>query len=792
MTKENSLDYISVNSVLSDLDEKLTTMKRKVTHGKLKIQKKKIKSQVMKKHKPTDHERNNICKKAREKAHSVTANARRNISNDVREGLQVVNPNAFTLTERYELDFIEESVGYDIDIKFFDKPEITPVTEGLSVGTTKTGKQRKCKAIGVAEGCFAPITDPDGGRVFSRNNRLYEETHWEYQLENQNLLDRVNTRRMLGTIGHYDKKVDDVDLAEGKVSHIVTDLEIREDDTHGRYLWGRLEIINTEAGRRLKEYYDNDIPLYVSSRGGGKLLDVHGESYKMVDKTKYFCETFDVVKEPGFLEAQPQYIKESDEETLERLIREIADKHGLKIDETKLMALKSTICESIDAELDEDNNMSKVNVDVTATDTMEQIVKKVIQPMQDETQNIVKALAESVAKLTDVVAQVKSDIYEDETPAEEPAEAEVAEVEAPAEEVAEEPVQESEDAEKAPEAEVEVEEVIVNAVAQAIEEIEEAKDEDKEEKEDKKDCDKDKDCKKEAPKKEEKEEIKEEAEEEPKAEEPAEEVAPTEEAPEAEAEPVEEQWAHVDPKETVSDKAEHKASQGGEQKPLAGDCWANEPAPAKSDIHNAENAPQEADPTNHEEKPAVDGAIIEEAEPVAEAPVEAEVAEEEQEVVDYQAAYETIKAEVAEATQLVDDLTRLFDDFGKKHVEVVAESKETNEKLNSRIAELELELNSYKISEKFDVTIETAKEMLSAKSYEEVATELKESEANKLEEETQAKAQEVSESITTEATEPKAPVSRKVYTRFATPESTPAATEISEAKGRQVYSWFKG
>ena len=51
MTKENNLDYISANddlttdicNTLSELDEKLTTMKRKVKHGKLKIQKKKIK-----------------------------------------------------------------------------------------------------------------------------------------------------------------------------------------------------------------------------------------------------------------------------------------------------------------------------------------------------------------------------------------------------------------------------------------------------------------------------------------------------------------------------------------------------------------------------------------------------------------------------------------------------------------------------------------------------------------------------------------------------------------------------
>lgn len=798
MTKENNLDYISA---LSELDEKLTTMKRKVKHGKLKIQKKKIKSQVMKKHNPTDYQRENICKNARKKAHSVVANARRNISNGVREGLTVVNPKALTLSEAFGLDFLEEAVGYDVEINFFDKPEITPVTEGLTVGTTKTGRPRKCKAIGVAEGCFAPITTPAGDRVFSRNHRLYEEDHWECQFENQNLLDRVNTRRMLGTIGHYDKKVDDEDLAKGFVSHIVTKLEIREDEKHGRYLWGRLEIINTEAGRRLKEYYDNDIPLFVSSRGGGKLIDVPGRDYKLVDKYKYYCETFDVVKEPGFLEAQPEYHSESkaDEvmEELEGLLREIAEKGGFKVDETKLEALKNTLCESKDAELDEDNNMAKVNVDVTAEDTMQEVVKKVLQPMQDEVQQIVKPLAESIAKLTAVVEQIKSDIYEDEeTPAEVSAQ-EVSEEES-AENNAEvaETVQESETEE--PKAE-ETAEVVAEEVAPAVEEVAEGKKEEDEE-ENKgegeeahgKDCD----CEKCKGKKAEKTDECSEAEEvttevEAKSEEVVAEATEEPEAasveePKAEEEKVEEQWAHIDPKETTGPKSEHKAPQGAPAEPLKGDVYANEPTPP-AQMKKGEDAPQTLDPSHKEEKPAVNGAILEEetAKPASET---TEVtAEEEQQVVDYQAAYEEMKTEVEDATRLIDETTQMFEDFGKRHREVIAESKESQKILEEKITSLELELNSIKISEKFDVSIETAKEMLSSKSYETVEEELKESEAKKLEDEAQAKAEEVSESIKEETVEAKAPVSRKVYSAFAKSES------ISEEKsGRKTFSWFKG
>jgi len=791
MTEQNNLDYISA---LSELDEKLTTMKRKVTHGKLKIQRKKIKSQVMKKHNPTDYERENICKNARKKAHSVVADARRNISNGVREGLTIVDPKALTLSEAYGLDFLEEAVGYDVEINFFDKPEVTPITEGLTVGTTKTGRPRKCKAIGIAEGCFAPISTPAGDRVFSRNHRLYEEDHWECQFENQNLLDRVNTRRMLGTIGHYDKKVDDKDLANGDVSHIVTKLEIREDEKHGRYLWGRLEIINTEAGRRLKEYYDNDIPLFVSSRGGGKLIDVPGKDYKIVDKYKYYCETFDVVKEPGFLEAQPEYHSESKADDvmdeLEGLLREIAEKGGFKVDEAKLAALKNTLCESKDAELDEDNNMAKVNVDVTAEDTMQEVVKKVLQPMQDEVQQIVKPLAESIAKLTAVVDQIKSDIYEDEeTPAEvsaqEVSEEESAENNAEVTETVEESESEEPKAEEAP-----VEEVSVEEVAPAAEEVAEGKKEEDEEKHGE-DCNCEK-CKKGEEKADECSESEEAVVEETPAE--VEETEAVEEAtPEAEPaeepvaeEKVEEQWAHIDPKETTEPKAEHKAPQGEPAEPLQGDVYANEPTPP-AEMKKGEDAPQTLDPSHKEEKPAVNGAILEEetAEPASEADEAA--AEEEQQVVDYQAAYEEMKTEVEDATRLIDETTQMFEDFGKRHREVIAESKENQKILEEKITSLELELNSIKISEKFDVSIETAKEMLSSKSYETVEEELKESEAKKLEDEAQAKAEEVSESVKEEAPVAKAPVSRTVYSAFAKSES------ISEEKsGRKTFSWFKG
>lgn len=198
-------------------------------------------------------------------------------------------------------DFIEESCGLcDVPLSFEEKEVITE----------SEGTKSPFKVIGVCKGVFQPCGE------FSRNNRLYEADHWNHILENAVFQDRLKSRDLLGMIGHMDKRIDDKDIAEGKVSHVVSKLEIREDQQGKPFLYGEMEIFDTPAGRNLKALYEGGANLYVSSRGAGKLLPVPGQTYKKVDKNSYFCETFDVVRRPGFLKAKPLYeeIKESEEQ----------------------------------------------------------------------------------------------------------------------------------------------------------------------------------------------------------------------------------------------------------------------------------------------------------------------------------------------------------------------------------------------------------------------------------------------------------------------------------------------
>jgi hypothetical protein len=291
------------------------------------VEKKDIGQQIKNEVIPTRLEAQKRAKGAREKAHTVGADVKRGISMEIKNKLSEC------------FDFIEESCGSGAPtFEFYDNTQ--EVSECIIDGIEQPVKY---PIIGRATGVFAPIG------VMSRNNRIYDGDHYDYILGNQHLVDRIGARGMLGTIGHHDKKVDDQDLADGKVSHIVTDLHIKEEEDGTRNLYGTLEILDTPAGRLLKTYYDSGMPLFVSSRGGGNLLNVPNESYKRVDKTKYFLETFDIVRNPGFLQAKPVYEKVSEdvaeepvEETQE--VHESVDKLDVLLD--KMSDLITIISES--------------------------------------------------------------------------------------------------------------------------------------------------------------------------------------------------------------------------------------------------------------------------------------------------------------------------------------------------------------------------------------------------------------------------------------------------------------
>ena len=244
------------------------------------------------------------------------------------------------LSEGY--DFIEESSAFSDEALSFQDADELVISESES-------EKSPYKILGKACGCFAPIGE------FSRNKRLYSDDLWPTVLANEEFSSRLNSRSIFGCISHSDKKVDDVDIREGKVSHIVSKLEIREDDNRKPYLYGELEILDTPAGRILEAMYKGGANLYVSSRGAGKLIPVPGQNYSMVRPDSYFVECFDVVCRPGFLKAKPVYegIKESEEvseakeEPIKKEISESSEIQELKGQISKLTKIIEKVVDDV-------------------------------------------------------------------------------------------------------------------------------------------------------------------------------------------------------------------------------------------------------------------------------------------------------------------------------------------------------------------------------------------------------------------------------------------------------------
>ena len=97
----------------------------------------------------------------------------------------------------------------------------------------------------------------------------------------------VDERRALGELDHPDSPV--VELKN--VSHLVTDIYLREDEVRGS-----IEILSTPPGRVLKEIIMQGVKIGVSSRGIGSLQNETGTNIVQDD---FELIAFDAVSSPS-------------------------------------------------------------------------------------------------------------------------------------------------------------------------------------------------------------------------------------------------------------------------------------------------------------------------------------------------------------------------------------------------------------------------------------------------------------------------------------------------------------
>lgn len=161
-----------------------------------------------------------------------------------------------------------------------------------------TGEADGQSVLAKVRGCFFV---PDGT---SRNKRFYPKSLWEKALNKKEIKEKLQAKRMFGTIGH-EQVINDNAILEGKISHIVTNLTI---DDNGQGI-GEALILDTPAGRGLNTLLKAGSKLFVSSRALGRFKG-EKNGLPVVDENSYQLQTFDFVIDPGFLEAHPT-LKES-------------------------------------------------------------------------------------------------------------------------------------------------------------------------------------------------------------------------------------------------------------------------------------------------------------------------------------------------------------------------------------------------------------------------------------------------------------------------------------------------
>ena len=192
-------------------------------------------------------------------------------------------------------DFIEEGTPFSTSPLEFQNADELDISESES-------SKSPWKLIGRVKGCMAPIG------TYSRNHRIYEDCHWIKALKNPNLQERLVGRRIFGMPSHMQKPIDDEDFREGRISHVVSVLEVRNDNNGKPFLYGEFDILDTPAGRILKAMYEGGAGIYVSTRAAGRLKPIPNDPVnRLVDSDSYYLSGIDCVLNPGFLQAKPAF-----------------------------------------------------------------------------------------------------------------------------------------------------------------------------------------------------------------------------------------------------------------------------------------------------------------------------------------------------------------------------------------------------------------------------------------------------------------------------------------------------
>jgi len=233
---------------------------------------------------------------------------------------------------------------------------------------------------------FSPILGIVEGKSLvldgvSRNGRFYPKELWQNALKREETKQLLKDKLMFGCIGHPENYTLDELLSDGKVSHIVSKIEIRKDG----YGYATYEILDTEAGRILYTVLKAGSKMKVSTRGFGEFANesksLDGKNYQVINPNTFSIESIDFVIHPG--------IADVDVKLMETLLQDNKDDLK-KLKESKIQICEDGICtilEGIEVHEHYKNELSKY--------------KKIVENLNEENQTLQDRLLEEVNDVSD-------------------------------------------------------------------------------------------------------------------------------------------------------------------------------------------------------------------------------------------------------------------------------------------------------------------------------------------------------------------------------------------------------
>jgi hypothetical protein len=142
----------------------------------------------------------------------------------------------------------------------------------------------------------------------SRNKTKYSRQLWDNVLADEEITSKIANRLMFGAFGHA-AELDDAELADGMMSHIVTEMYIDPSDNIG---YAEFEVLNTESGRNLNTLLRAGSKLSVSTKAKTRWKKLP-EGVREAHEDIFHFNRIDFVQKPGFKEALVEVVESLDE-----------------------------------------------------------------------------------------------------------------------------------------------------------------------------------------------------------------------------------------------------------------------------------------------------------------------------------------------------------------------------------------------------------------------------------------------------------------------------------------------